>query len=53
MNFSINSWTMGELSKGPSRRVRPEPGNTIQKETVKAKFNEKKVWQSLKVSLNS
>ena len=25
MNFSFNRRTMGELSKGPSRRVRPEP----------------------------
>ena len=25
MNFSLNRRTMGELSKGPSRRVRPEP----------------------------
>lgn len=33
MNFSLNRRTMGELSKGPSRRVRPEPEVQSKRET--------------------
>ena len=33
MNFSLNRRTMGELSKGPSRRVRPEPEVQNKRET--------------------
>lgn len=54
MNFSINRWTIGELSKGPSRRVRPEPVNTNKRNIsrcVKAKVNER-VWQDFSSSSN-
>ena len=33
INFSLNRRTMGELSKGPSRRVRPEPEVQNKRET--------------------